>query len=116
MKMSAEKPSRATTGAELARMLMSMDRHARVGLRPERKRGRSLNGASSGQDVNKPISKVVVRASEITRCRVVALEYDRDESGALPAGHKVSWGALWPEGGAPVYQEVCGYGAARPEI
>lgn len=41
-------------------------------------------------------------------------EGERDETGALPAGHCVTWGALWNGEQMPVYRDVCGYGRWRP--
>lgn len=37
---------------------------------------------------------------------ILVRDAERDESGALPAGHVVSWEALWPAGEAPSYVEM----------
>lgn len=50
-----------------------------------------------------------------TMHRLVVAEDERDETGALPAGHRVTWGALWNAEQMPVYRDVCGYGDGRPQ-
>lgn len=43
----------------------------------------------------------------------VLAEGERDETGALPAGHSTSWGALWRGDTTPDYRDACGYGRWR---
>jgi len=95
------KPRRAATGAELARILQALDHDASAGRKVSSPRQGGL-GARYRMMPGGADEKPSLRP----RYSALTLEDGRDDTGALRAGHQVSWGALWGEDEAPVYDEA----------
>ncbi|MCO6160814.1 hypothetical protein ACFFGF_06895 [Asaia lannensis] len=76
-------------------------------------RGKAFR-ATTGEELVALLARKDRDAEKSVSRPVAVMEEERDETGALPAGHCVTWGALWRGEQMPVYRDVCGYGRWLP--